>query len=177
MRDVMSGTRGAGSGWRGGDVLSGAGDAATLLPRRVAAAVGGAAAVAVFSRGDDDDSAVALVLRVRGERGSLSQADGIGGVTSAGFASGVVDGEGGGDGAVDSKGGGDGAVGRGDANRRQDYAIDEAEEADVDAGDREGGGRRSEAGRGVAVGEGVRDKGSEECVYDCVMGCLLVCIV
>lgn len=173
----MSGTRGAGSGWRGGDVLSGAGDAATLLPRRVAAAVGGAAAVAVFSRGDDDDSAVALVLRVRGERGSLSQADGIGGVTSAGFASGVVDGEGGGDGAVDSKGGGDGAVGRGDANRRQDYAIDEAEEADVDAGDREGGGRRSEAGRGVAVGEGVRDKGSEECVYDCVMGCLLVCIV
>lgn len=173
----MSGTRGAGSGWRGGDVLSGAGDAATLLPRRVAAAVGGAAAVAVFSRGDDDDSAVALVLRVRGERGSLSQADGIGGVTSAGFASGAVDGEGGGDGAVDSKGGGDGAVGRGDANRRQDYAIDEAEEADVDAGDREGGGRRSEAGRGVAVGEGVRDKGSEECVYDCVMGCLLVCIV
>lgn len=158
-------------------MLSGAGDAATLLPRRVAAAVGGAAAVAVFSRGDDDDSAVALVLRVRGERGSLSQADGIGGVTSAGFASGVVDGEGGGDGAVDSKGGGDGAVGRGDANRRQDYAIDEAEEADVDAGDREGGGRRSEAGRGVAVGEGVRDKGSEECVYDCVMGCLLVCIV
>lgn len=90
---------------------------------------------------------------------------------------GVVDGEGGGDGAVDSKDGGDGAVGRGDANRRQDYAIDEAEEADVDAGDREGGGRRSEAGRGVAVGEGVRDKGSEECVYDCVMGCLLVCIV
>lgn len=183
----MSGTRGAGSRWRGGDVLSGAGDAATLLPRRVAAAVGGAAAVAVFSRGDDDDSAVALVLRVRGERGSLSQADGIGGVTSAGFASGAVDGEGGGDGAVDSKGGGDGAVdskgggdgavGRGDANRRQDYAIDEAEEADVDAGDREGGGRRSEAGRGVAVGEGVRDKGSEECVYDCVMGCLLVCIV
>ena len=173
----MSGTRGAGSGWRGGDVLSGAGDAATLLPRRVAAAVGGAAAVAVFSRGDDDDSAVALVLRVRGERGSLSQADGIGGVTSGGFASGAVDGEGGGDGAVDSKGGGDGAVGRGDANRRQDYAIDEAEEADVDAGDREGGGRRSEAGRGVAVGEGVRDKGSEECVYDCVMGCLLVCIV
>ena len=158
-------------------MLSGAGDAATLLPRRVAAAVGGAAAVAVFSRGDDDDSAVALVLRVRGERGSLSQADGIGGVTSAGFASGAVDGEGGGDGAVDSKGGGDGAVGRGDANRRQDYAIDEAEEADVDAGDREGGGRRSEAGRGVAVGEGVRDKGSEECVYDCVMGCLLVCIV
>lgn len=173
----MSGTRGAGSGWRGGDVLSGAGDAATLLPRRVAAAVGGAAAVAVFSRGDDDDSAVALVLRVRGERGSLSQADGIGGVTSGGFASGAVDGEGGGDGAVDSKGGGDGAVGRGDASRRQDYAIDEAEEADVDAGDREGGGRRSEAGRGVAVGEGVRDKGSEECVYDCVMGCLLVCIV
>ena len=55
-------------------MLSGAGDAATLLPRRVAAAVGGAAAVAVFSRGDDDDSAVALVLRVRGERGSLSQA-------------------------------------------------------------------------------------------------------
>lgn len=158
-------------------MLSGAGDAATLLPRRVAAAVGGAAAVAVFSRGDDDDSAVALVLRVRGERGSLSQADGIGGVTSAGFASGAVDGEGGGDGAVDSKGGGDGAVGRGDANRRQDYAIDEAEEADVDAGDREGGGRRSEACRGVAVGEGVRDKGSEECVYDCVMGCLLVCIV
>ena len=148
-------------------MLSGAGDAATLLPRRVAAAVGGAAAVAVFSRGDDDDSAVALVLRVRGERGSLSQADGIGGVTSAGFASGAVDGE----------GGGDGAVGRGDANRRQDYAIDEAEEADVDAGDREGGGRRSEACRGVAVGEGVRDKGSEECVYDCVMGCLLVCIV
>ena len=173
----MSGTRGAGSGWRGGDVLSGAGDAATLLPRRVAAAVGGAAAVAVFSRGDDDDSAVALVLRVRGEGGSLSQADGIGGVTSGGFASGAVDGEGGGDGAVDSKGGGDGAVGRGDASRRQDYAIDEAEEADVDAGDREGGGRRSEAGRGVAVGEGVRDKGSEECVYDCVMGCLLVCIV
>ena len=158
-------------------MLSGAGDAATLLPRRVAAAVGGAAAVAVFSRGDDDDSAVALVLRVRGERGSLSQADGIGGVTSAGFASGAVDGEGGGDGAVDGEGGGDGAVGRGDANRRQDYAIDEAEEADVDAGDREGGGRRSEAGRGVAVGEGVRDKGSEECVYDCVMGCLLVCIV
>lgn len=158
-------------------MLSGAGDAATLLPRRVAAAVGGAAAVAVFSRGDDDDSTIALVLRVRGERGSLSQADGIGGVTSAGFASGAVDGEGGGDGAVDSKGGGDGAVGRGDANRRQDYAIDEAEEADVDAGDREGGGRRSEAGRGVAVGEGVRDKGSEECVYDCVMGCLLVCIV
>ena len=52
-------------------MLSGAGDAATLLPRRVAAAVGGAAAVAVFSRGDDDDSAVALVLRVRGERASL----------------------------------------------------------------------------------------------------------